>query len=306
MGQWLYDSFAKARETFEEASDSIGVNVAKLCFESDEATLARTENTQVAIVCVSTALFRCLNAETQLGVLAGAGHSVGEYSALVASGALGFRESILAVRTRGQAMQEAVPVGLGGMAAVMGLDLEQVKSLCAKAVENSPSWILEPANDNSPGQIVISGHQSAIDRLKEIDLKSLFPGARVKLIPLKVSAPFHCSLMAPAEAKMRNVLSEISFHPPRFPIVCNRTANQETRPEELRRNLIEQITASVLWTQSQKLLHSLQKEGVWIEFGTGQVLSGLAKKTLGSETRVLNLNSLDDFKSCIQVLEGKA
>ena len=296
MGRFLFDQFKVAQDVFQEGSQALGLDLKKLCFESDEKTLALTENTQPALLCVSTAAFRILKTEVNLIPDSAAGHSIGEYAALVAAGSLAFSEAIKAVRVRGQAMQSAVPVGQGGMTAVLGLEDEQVRFLCEWTVKKSGFSPLSPANFNSPGQVVISGSMKALNWLKENFDASVIPGEakRAKLIPLTVSAPFHCDLMKPAEEKMRQVLSEIQFKDAAFPIVQNFTADFVSDAATLRENLIRQVSAPVLWTQSVK---KIREHGTaqGIECGHGKVLAGLIKK-IDPEFKVWANQSLEDLE----------
>jgi [acyl-carrier-protein] S-malonyltransferase len=263
MGRFLFEQFPTAKQTFEEASDALQINFKKLCFEGPESDLQLTENTQPALLLVSTATFRVINHELGVQIGAAAGHSVGEYAAVVAAGTVTFTDALRAVRVRGQAMQKAVPVGEGGMAAVMGLTDDQVIRLCTWAEQESGLTPLEPANFNAPGQVVISGSAKAIEWLranaKPEAMSDAFPeGApRVKLIPLAVSAPFHCSLMKPAEEQMRLVLNEISFNDARFPIVQNITAHETRDANTLRDNLVLQVSGAVRWTQCMARLKSM-------------------------------------------------
>lgn len=298
MGKWLFENFKIAKDVFTEGSDALGQNLQKLIFDGSESDLALTENTQPALLCVSTATARVLRSEMPVDVGAAAGHSIGEYAALVAAGVIRYDQAIKAVRTRGQAMQSAVPVGQGGMAAVIGLDDEQTKWLCAHAVKSSGFGPLSPANFNSPGQIVISGSQKALDWLKVNFKAEEIPGMprRPKLIPLTVSAPFHCAMMQPAENRMREVLSEMAFSAPEFPICQNFTAKLEKDPTVLRENLIRQVSAPVLWTQSMQTLLG-QNFTVGIECGHGSVLKGLLKKIDGERFIVHSLNSLEDLRA---------
>lgn len=298
MGRFLFENFPLARQTFEEAGDAISLNLKKLCFEGSEAELALTENTQPALLTVSTATARVLMTEFGVRLLAASGHSIGEYAALVVGEAMPFGSAVKAVRLRGQAMQSAVPLGKGGMVAVMGLEPSQVETLCAWAMEKSKTGPLNPANFNCPGQIVISGSQGTIQWLKEnFKAEEIFPAAkRVKLIPLQVSAPFHCEMMQPAEDKMRSVLTEIPFQNSKFPIIQNFTAQAHEKAEELRENLIRQVSAPVRWMQSM----DLAKARSWtkcIESGNGKVLQGLLKKIDSDAFQVFNTTSLEELKT---------
>lgn len=304
MGKFLFNEFSLVRELFEEASDAISVDFKKLCFEGPESELALTENTQPALLLVSTATYQALNSVVDLSIQAGAGHSIGEYAALVTSGSLNFSEAIQAVRKRGQFMQQAVPVGVGGMVAAMGLTPDQAFEACQWASEKSGVGVLEPANFNAPGQIVLSGHQKVIDHLVEHASPEIFKEApkRMKWIPLKVSAPFHCSLMKPAELQMEKELESKTFSPPSYPIVQNVTARAETNPNDLQQNLIQQISAPVRWVECTETLIS-QGFTQSIEFGCGQVIKGLVKK-ISRDLKVQNINSLEDFKAAEALVNG--
>lgn len=305
MGQFLYENFKIARETFEEASEAIRLDLKKLCFEGSPADLALTENTQPCLLLVSTAIHRVLKSEMDLPTSVAAGHSIGEYGALVAAQSIGFADAIRAVRTRGQAMQAAVPVGQGSMAAIMGLNETQIQELCEYVEKNSGHRPLSPANYNSPGQIVVSGSAAAIEWLRtQAKAEAIWPEntPRLKVIPLSVSAPFHCQMMAPAEEKMRHVLGEISFQTAVFPVIQNLTAQTHREPEDLRENLIRQVSAPVKWMQS---METLKKMGVseCLELGTGKVLQGLLKKIDSEFFHVFNTNSLEDLKQISAIRE---
>lgn len=309
MGRFLFDNFTIAKETFEEASDALKQDMKKLCFEGTEADLALTENTQPALLLVSTATQRALRSVADIRVQSAAGHSIGEYAALVAAGSLKFTEALTAVRARGQAMQSAVPVGQGGMVALLGLTPEQVETLCQYVIKNSGFKPLSAANFNSPGQIVISGSQKAINWLKDNFKPELIWGAggptRAKMIPLAVSAPFHCEMMKPAEETMRILLTGTEFKKAAFPVLQNYTARLETDPAVLRENLIRQVSAPVLWTQSMDLLKS-QGHSQCIECGAGKVLSGLMKKIDGEFFKVLTTTSMEDIKNIEDYLKASS
>lgn len=298
MGKFLYENFKIAKETFEEGSEAIKVDLKKLCFDGSESDLALTHNTQPCLLLVSTATQRVLRSQFGVKVNMGAGHSIGEYAALVAANSIGFADGMRAVRTRGEAMQSAVPVGEGGMVAVLGMEPDQVAKLCEYAVKKSGIGPLSPANFNSPGQIVISGSQKTIDWLKTNykpeDVFTEVP-KRAKLIPLQVSAPFHCEMMKPAEEKMREVLSEMKFKDAEFPILQNFTAKMHTAPIELRENLIRQVSAPVLWMQSMELAKS-KGFTKCIESGAGKVVAGLLKKIDSDAFQVFNVNGLEDIE----------
>jgi [acyl-carrier-protein] S-malonyltransferase len=300
MGKFLYDEFAVARQVFEEASDAISVDMKKLCFASDDATLALTENTQPALLTVSVATFRTLNSLLPLSVAAGAGHSVGEYAALVSGGVISLRDGVSLVRQRGKLMQEAVPVGEGGMLAVIGMTEDEVRAFCAWAEKTTGIGPLEPANFNSPDQIVVSGNSKLIEWAREnFKPEVLNISKKIRMIPLKVSAPFHCSMMKPAEENMAEYINAAQFSPSTFPIVQNVTAQWHSDPSELRGNILAQISQAVRWTQS---IDEILKKDVsrFIECGCGKVLSGLLKKIDSKGTPAFNINSLEDIKTLEQ------
>ncbi|OFZ18387.1 MAG: [acyl-carrier-protein] S-malonyltransferase [Bdellovibrionales bacterium RBG_16_40_8] len=297
MGQFLYENFKTARLRFEEASDVLKINFKKLCFSGSEEDLQLTKNTQPVILLVSTVTFAVVHELTGFRPIASAGHSVGEYSALVTANSLSWREALKAVRIRGEAMQDAVPVGKGAMCAVLGLTDEQVRAVCLWAEKESGFKPIEPANFNSPGQVVISGSAQAIEWLITNFKKEVFnpPPRRVKFIPLKVSAPFHCSLMKPAEEKMRELLTAIPFSDATNPIVQNFTAEPTYEKTKLCENIIRQISAPVLWTQCVEKLRDLGATRL-VEFGSGRVLSGLISKIDSENLQTINLTSLEELK----------
>ncbi len=297
MGKFLFDEFKIAKEVFEEASDAINLNLKKLCFEGPDADLALTENTQPALLCVSTATQKVLRSEFSLKIQNTAGHSIGEYASLVSADVIPFSSAMKAVRRRGQAMQSAVPVGKGGMLATLGLDDIQARWICEEATKNSGKGPLSPANFNCPGQIVISGSSEAIQWLKDNFKPENIPGSprRAKLIPLNVSAPFHCAMMKPAEDNMRSFLSEISFSNASFPVVQNFNAQSVSNASELKENLIKQISAPVLWTQTMQNLKESNSIRL-LECGNGSVLKGLFKK-FDENMKVINFNQLEDIKN---------
>ena len=299
MGKWLHDEFPIARQTFEEASQSIGVDMKKLCFDSSDAELALTANTQPALLCVSTATQRILQEKLNIPVSYTAGHSIGEYASFVLSGVIPFSTAMKAVRLRGESMQKAVPVGEGGMIACLALDEKQVEILCNWAEKASGEKPVLAANFNCPGQIVLSGNLKALNYLREnfkpetVDAEAFKDAKRVKFIPLNVSAPFHCSMMKPAEQAMADFFKAVEFKAPQTPIVQNLSAQVETEPARLKQNLVSQVSGSVRWTQSVQLLTTL---GVtqYIECGHGQVLKGLIKK-IDEKAQTHSLQSLEDL-----------
>ena len=268
MGKQFYDEFPEAIEVFERASDRLGIDMAALCFDSSEEELALTENTQPAILTVSYAIYQVVH-KCLPRVSFFAGHSLGEYTACVASEILGFEDAVFAVRNRGRFMQEAVPVGAGAMAAVIGLDARTVEEVCSKV-----KGVVQPANYNSPEQTVIAGKKEDVEKAVEL-LKEA--GAK-RVVMLKVSAPFHCVLMEPAAEKLSPVLEGMNFKDAVIPVVSNVTARGVVKGDEERQLLIKQVTAPVKWYQS--VLY-MKEQGVdlFVEIGPSRVLSGLIKKT---------------------------
>jgi [acyl-carrier-protein] S-malonyltransferase len=273
MGRALHDASPAARQVFEEGSDALAFDLARLCFQGPESALQLTANTQPAVLTVSVAAARVL-AEHGLEPAIVAGHSLGEYSALVAAGALSFRDAVTAVRRRGEFMQEAIPVGTGAMAAILGVDLGVVEEICRDA---AGAEVVEVANINSPGQIVIAGHRGAVERA--VALAGTRGGKRSVLLP--VSAPFHCRLMAPAAERLAQVLDTIPASPPRLPVVRNVDAGVTTREDQIRPFLVRQVTAPVRWMDC---VGRMIAEGatVFLEVGPGRVLTGLLKRMDGS------------------------
>ncbi len=298
MGKFLYDEFKIARETFEEASDAIQIDIKKLCFTESAETLSLTENTQPALLTVSTATSRVLQNQFGAKPQMTAGHSIGEYASFVLGEVLSFKDAVRAVRVRGQAMQSAVPIGQGGMTATLGLTEEQVLALCAWAQKETGLSPLSPANYNCDGQIVISGNLQILDWLKINFKAEILPGEpkRAKLIPLQVSAPFHCEMMKPAEVKMDSFFQKIKFGNSNLPIIQNVHARAEVASEILKKNLIAQISAPVRWTQSMTTLKERNISNV-IEVGNGSVLKGLLKKIDADFFKVSSTNSLEDLKA---------
>lgn len=270
MGKDLAENFPVARQVFEEADEALGFPISRLCFDGPAEDLQLTENTQPAILAVSVAAFRSLESMGAPAPAFVAGHSLGEYSALVAAGVLDLSAALRTVRARGRYMQEAVPVGTGAMAAVMGAELSEVERVCAEA---SGSEVCSLANINSPGQVVIAGNAAAVDRAVEL-LKDV---AR-RVIKLKVSAPFHCALMKPAQDRLGADLERLTFNEPKFPVVTNVDARVTTAPGELRDALLRQVSSPVRWAQSMQLLIE-NGVGTAVEVGPGKVLSGLMRQT---------------------------
>ena len=270
MGKELHDRWPAAREVFEEASDALSQDMAALCFRGTEEDLRRTENTQPAIFTVSVAAFRALEAEQGIAPLCAAGHSLGEYSALTAAGVLPLRDAARVLRSRGKYMQEAVPVGDGSMAAILGPSPEQVEEACRGAAAEG---VVSPANFNGGGQIVISGAAKAVARACEAAKEA---GAR-KVVPLAVSAPFHCALMRPAAERLAPELRAVPQGAFRFPVVANATASPYGAGEPAADVLARQITAPVRWEESVRLMRRLGATA-FLEVGPGRVLSGLVRR----------------------------
>ena len=289
MGRDLWENFPAARETLQEADEALGFSLSRLCFEGPAEELQLTANTQPAILACSVAAYRVL-AQQGITPSSVAGHSLGEYSALVAAGSLHFADALRIVRHRGQYMQEAVPVGTGGMAALLGISLERVEELCRAAADGE---VIAPANINTPVQIVVAGHIGAVRRVME---KALAAGAK-RALPLPVSAPFHCSLMLPARQRLAPELEALPFQDLRFPLVNNVRAEEVRQGREARRGLLDQIPAPVLWEQSIRRLRALGAER-FVEVGPGRVLTGLMRQI---ESGVLAVN-VEDGKSLEKTL----
>jgi len=285
MGRDFYDRYPRARGVFEEADRALNQPLSKLCFEGPSEELQLTANTQPALLTVSIAIWSLLSEVIEPAFMAG--HSLGEYTALAAAGAFRFSEAVRLVRKRGQFMQEAVPVGEGGMLAVLGAEPEKVQILCEEAAQGQ---VLSPANYNSPGQIVIAGNSEAIRRAAEIA-----PRLGIKrTIPLAVSAPFHCALMKPAQERMMPLLKEQTFFSLKNPLVTNVDASIIETGDQARDALVRQIPNPVKWWQSIELL---LKEGVqmFVEVGPGKVLTGLVKK-ISRDVQTHNVESVEDYE----------
>src|SRR5216683_2702815 len=279
MGKDLAHHCPVARQTFEEADDALGIKISQLCFEGPEDELRLTENTQPAILTASVAAWRVLQ-EKGITPAFVAGHSLGEYSAHVAAGTMSFADAVRTVRSRGKFMQEAVPVGTGSMAAILGMAPEAVASVCSDAAQGE---VCEAANINSPEQVVISGHVAAVERA--VKLADERGAKRAKVLPVR--APFHCSLMKPAQERLAADLDALQFSAPKFPVVCNVYARPVEDAESAREALVRQVTGSVRWSESMQWL--IQR-GVqtFVEVGPGKVLCGLMRQ-------------IDRSKKCLNV-----
>src|ERR1700689_346339 len=275
MGKGLAEKYPLARQKFEEADDALGYKLSPLCFEGPEDQLRLTEITQPAILTASIAALRVLETRITKPCYV-AGHSLGEYSAHVASGTFSFSDAVRTVRSRGKYMQEAVPVGVGTMAAILGMDLEKVSAICHDAAQGE---VCEPANINSPEQIVISGNTAAVERAAK--LADERGAKRAKLLP--VSAPFHCSLMKPAQDRLESDLTELQMQKPDYPVACNVDAAFVSDDLRARDSLVRQVTGSVKWDACMRLLMA-QGVHTFIEVGPGKVLCGLMRQIDRSKT----------------------
>ena len=286
MGKELFENFSVAKKVFEEADDALHLSISALCFKGPEETLKLTENTQPAVLTTSIAAFKVLQEEKGITPQFTAGHSLGEYSALVVSGALTFSEAVKMVRLRGKFMQEAVPVGEGAMAAVLGMERERVEKLCE---EISYGEVLTPANFNCPGQIVIAGHSKAVERAIE---RIKQEGKKAVLLP--VSAPFHSPLMKPAGERLEKALEEISVSDLKVPVVTNVEAEVNTSKDRVKGLLVAQVSSPVRWEESMRKMIEKGIEHLF-EIGPGKVLSGLMKR-IDSRVETKNLEDLQTLK----------
>lgn len=277
MGKELAALYPVARETFDEADEALGYKLSQLCFEGPEDQLKMTEITQPAILTMSVAAWRVLQSKAIVPSYV-AGHSLGEYSAHVAAGTLSFADAVRTVRNRGEYMQEAVPVGVGAMAAILSLSSEKVHQVCEEAAQGE---ICQAANLNSPDQTVISGSKAAVERAAELAKQR---GAK-RAIMLPVSAPFHCPLMQPAQDRLAEDLHALTFHAPAIPLVCNVDATLISTAEEARAALIRQVTGAVQWEKSMRALAALPVQ-TFVEVGPGKVLCGLMRQIDRSRTCV--------------------
>jgi [acyl-carrier-protein] S-malonyltransferase len=286
MGKDLAENFPLARHVFEEANDALGIDLATLCFNGPEADLKLTANTQPAILTTSVAALRVLQSETGIVPHYAAGHSLGEYSALVCAGALDFADAVRIVRQRGTFMQEAVPVGTGAMAAILGLDTETLDKVCRAAAQDQ---VVSPANFNSAGQVVIAGHAEAVERAMELAKEN---GAK-RALPLPVSAPFHCSLMVKAGERLADVLAGVEVGEMTVPVISNveATPNQDT--SRVCQLLVDQVSAPVRWDETIACMVKLGVER-YIEIGPGKVLAGLVKR-VARNSLVQNVQNVDDI-----------
>jgi len=295
MGRDLAEAFAPAREIFERADRALGEKISSLCFEGPEDALTLTRNTQPAIVTTSMAVLAALRARLDLPApVSAAGHSLGEYSALVASGALSLEDAVRIVRLRGEAMQEAVPAGAGAMAAVMGLTSEKLAEICEEAKQDE---VVSPANYNAPGQIVIAGHAAAVQRASK-----LVAERQGKAIPLKVSAPFHCSLMAPAAQKLAARLETVTVAPLTFPVLANVDARPNQDARRVKELLVQQVDHPVRWEET---VRAMAENGVThiLEIGPGKVLAGLVRR-IAKEIEVFPVGNIEGIEAAAKLLSA--
>jgi [acyl-carrier-protein] S-malonyltransferase len=297
MGRALAEAFAPAREVFQEVDDALGQRLSKIMWEGPESDLVLTENTQPAVMTASMAIVRVLQKEAGLDLARharlAAGHSLGEYSALAAAGAFSLADAARLVRIRGRAMQDAVAVGKGAMSALIGIEMDGAEATVKEAGE---AGVVVIANDNAPGQIVISGEKAAVEKAGEI---AKTKGAK-RVIPLAVSTPNHSPLLAPAGERMREALANVTIRPPAVPIVCNVTAAEISEPELIRRLLVQQITARVRWRES---VLGFRASGVamTVEAGGNKVLTGMVRR-IDKELEPMTLDSPSDIEAFAKTL----
>src|SRR5947207_5986023 len=295
MGVDLAGAFSTARDVFHEVDDALKQNLSKLMREGPESELLLTENAQPALMAVSVAVIRILEKDgaKPLSGLAShvAGHSLGEYSALAAVGALPLADAARLLKLRGQAMQKAVPVGVGAMAALLGIELEPAQEACKEAAQGE---VVAVANDNGGGQVVVSGHKAAVERT----IEAAKPRGSKRGMLLPVSAPFHCPLSQPAADAMREALDKVTLQTPRVPLAANVLAAEITNPADIKRRLVEQVTGMVRWRESVQYMKS-QGVDILVECGTGKVLSGLARR-IDREMTGLALNTPADIEAFLK------
>jgi [acyl-carrier-protein] S-malonyltransferase len=280
MGRDLAEAYPAAREVFAEVDDALGEKLSRLIWEGEPEELTLTANAQPALMAMSLAVLRAVEAEGAGAPDYDAGHSLGEYSALAAAGALEIADTARLLRLRGRAMQEAVPVGVGAMAALLGLDFATARAVAEEAAEGE---VCQAANDNDPAQVVVSGHKAAVERAVEI---AKTKGAR-RAVLLPVSAPFHCALMQPAADRMAEALADVTITAPRVPVVSNVSAEGETDPKRIRELLVRQVTGSVRWRESVAWMAGQGTIEFW-EIGAGKALSGMIRRIAdGAVTRAV-------------------
>jgi len=297
MGQALATTFAEARDVFEEVDGALSQNLTKLMFEGPADDLKLTENAQPALMAVSMAVIRVLEKQGKFSLPSAAafvaGHSLGEYSALCAAGAFSLSDTARLLKKRGQAMQQAVPVGVGTMAALIGVTLEDAQKIAADAAQGQ---VCTAANDNAPGQVVISGHTEAVDRAIAIAAERGFK----RSVKLPVSAPFHCSLMQPAADVMARALEEVAIKAPCVPVIANVTASAVSDPAQIKQLLVEQVTGSVRWRESVLKMKELGVEQL-VECGTGSVLAGMTRR-IDKEVAAISLGTPEEIDAFLKSL----
>jgi [acyl-carrier-protein] S-malonyltransferase len=296
MGKAIADAFAPARAVFQEVDDALGQKLSRLMWEGPEADLTLTENAQPAIMAASMAVFRVMQAEFGLDLATHAvlvaGHSLGEYTALCAAGAFTLSDTARLLRTRGTAMQAAVPPGKGAMAALIGIEIDGAEAACREAA----AGLVVVANDNAPGQIVISGEKEAVEKAGEI---AKTKGAK-RVIPLAVSAPFHCPLMQPAAERMRSALNDVTIRAPAVLVVSNVTATETAEPDTIRSRLVDQVTGRVRWRESVASFRALGA-GTTVECGGNKVLTGMVKR-IDKELQPVTLDAPADLEAFAKTL----
>jgi len=301
MGKTLFETYDEAKRVFEQVNDSLGIDLTKIMFDGPEDELNLTENTQPALMAVSMAVVKVLESK---GVHVSekakfvAGHSLGEYSALTAANALDVAQTAKLLQIRGQAMQKAVPVGEGSMAAILGLDFADVLAIASEAGASDQELVCQAANDNSIGQVVVSGHKSAVEVAVSLATEK---GAKRAVI-LPVSAPFHCSLMAPAAQKMASALADANIRPPSVPVISNVTAQAVDDPSKIRQLLVDQITGMVRWRES---VIWMKDNGItdMVEIGAGKVLSGLVRR-IDKEISCTSVETPEQIDALVETLKG--
>lgn len=297
MGSEFYDNFKDVKDIFSKANDKLNFDISKIILSGPTDQLQLTENTQPAILTVSYSIYHVLKNEFSFdtsSIRYYAGHSLGEYSALVCSKSLDFQDAVYLLNERGKAMQDAVPVGAGAMIAILGLEIDEIKKIIDSL--KIIGGVCEIANDNAKGQIIVSGDKKTVNFLQE-KLKE----KKIKSIPLKVSAPFHCSLMKPAAEKMRMKINMTNFKDPENNIICNVNAKAETKSEIIKNLLVDQIFSTVKWRES---LINMSNLGIknFIEIGPGKVLTGMVKRTIKG-ANCFSINSITDIKNLINELK---
>ncbi|WP_439527433.1 ACP S-malonyltransferase [Pannonibacter sp.] len=299
MGKELADAFPQARAVFEEVDAALGQKLSELMWSGEKDELTLTANAQPALMAVSLAAMKAMESrgiDLKASAAFVAGHSLGEYSALAAAGSLSIGDTARLLRLRGSAMQAAVPVGVGAMAALLGLEFDVAREVAAEA--SAPGEVCEAANDNAPGQVVVSGHKAAVERALEIAKGR--GGRRAVLLP--VSAPFHCSLMQPAADAMAAALADVTIHAPKVPLVANVLAAPISDPDEIRARLVEQVTGTVRWRESVEWMAG-QGVDTFVEIGAGKVLTGMVKR-IAKDAGGLAVNVPADIDAVLEKLNG--